>query len=47
MSWSKSLPGPGGCCTVKGGMTTDAGMAPVVNGRGTEPVPSLNTCRIW
>src|SRR5437660_43296 len=46
MSWSRSLPGPGGCCTVKAGKVKFAGIAPVVKSRGAEPVPSLRTSRI-
>src|SRR5262245_12344421 len=46
MSWSRSLPGPGGCGTVRGGKVSVEGMAPVVKSSGAEPVPSLNTCRI-
>ena len=40
-------PGAGGLRTVKGAMVDVAGMLPVVKGSGAEPVPSLNTCRIW
>src|SRR5262245_43058626 len=46
MSWSRSLPGPGGCGTKNAGMVKLAGMLPVVKNRGSEPVPSLKTCRI-
>src|SRR6478609_5156506 len=46
MSSLTSLPGAGGCCTVKVGNGNVAGSAPVVNSRGTEPVPSLRTSRI-
>src|SRR4051794_15228851 len=42
MSWSGSLPGPGGCCTVKAGTVTVAGMLLVVKSSGAEPVPSLS-----
>src|SRR5262249_42148632 len=41
------LPDPGGCCTVKAGKLNVVGRLPVVKSRGAEPVPSLNTCRIW
>ena len=47
MSWSGSLPGPGGWLTVKVGKVNVAGRLPVVKSTGAEPVPSLNTCRIW
>src|SRR5262245_34902454 len=46
MSCPGSLPGPGGCCTVKAGKLNVVGRLPVVKYRGKEPVPSLNTCRI-
>lgn len=47
MSWSWLLSGPGGWLTVKVGKVKVEGNAPVVNTTGSEPVPSLNTCRIW
>src|SRR6266852_2257887 len=46
MSWSGSLSGPGGCCTVKEGKVRVEGSGPVVKSRGSEPVPSLSTSRI-
>src|SRR5580765_2155408 len=46
MSSLTSLPGAGGCCTVKVGNGNVVGSDPVVNSRGTEPVPSLRTSRI-
>src|SRR5207302_3114260 len=46
MSWSESLPGPGGWLTVKVGKVNVEGRAPVVKSRGAEPVPSLRTSRI-
>src|SRR5947208_6633324 len=46
MSSLTSLPGAGGCCTVKVGNGNVEGRAPVVNSRGAEPVPSLRTSRI-
>src|SRR3989442_3660841 len=46
MSCSASLPGPGGCCTVKAGNASVVGKEPVVNSKGAEPVPSLRTSRI-
>src|SRR5262245_7553335 len=46
MSWSASLPGPGGWTTVKAGMAKVEGRLPVVKNRGAEPVPSLSTSRI-
>src|ERR1700680_1626056 len=46
MSCSASLPGPGGCCTVKAGNASVVGRLPVVNSKGAEPVPSLRTSRI-
>ncbi len=45
-SWSVSLPGPGGWAALKVGKLRVAGMLPVVNVTGVEPVPSLNPCRI-
>src|SRR4051812_28951783 len=47
MSRLVSLPGPGGWGTVKAGIVWFAGRLPVVKSTGAEPVPSLNTCRIW
>src|SRR5260370_15079757 len=46
MSWSRSLPGPGGWLTVQVGNVNVEGRAPVVKSRGAEPVPSLRTSRI-
>src|SRR5689334_11660086 len=46
MSSLTSLPGAGGCCTVKVGNGNVAGSAPVVKSRGVEPVPSPRTSRI-
>ena len=43
MSWSGSLPGPGGWLAVTVGKVNVEGRAPVVKSRGAEPVPSLNT----
>ena len=39
--------GPGGWVAVKVGKVNVEGRAPVVKSTGAEPVPSLNTCRIW
>src|SRR5437588_12509044 len=46
MSSLTSLPGAGGCCTVKEGKVNVEDRAPVVKSRGAEPVPSLRTSRI-
>src|SRR5262249_50293816 len=46
MSWSLSLPGPGGWLAVRAGIVKVGGRAPVVERKGAEPVPSPNTCRI-
>src|SRR5260370_6040370 len=46
MSWSRSLPGPGGWLTVQVGNVNVEGRAPVVKSCGAEPVPSLRTSRI-
>jgi hypothetical protein len=46
MSCSASLPGPGGCCTVKVGKLNVVGRLPVVKSEVGEVAPSLNTSRI-
>src|SRR3954469_6805965 len=46
MSWLRSVPAVGACCTVKVGNLRLAGMLPVVNARGVETVPLSRTCLI-
>src|SRR4051794_28197248 len=44
--WVRSVPGAGGCSTVKVGKVKFVGRDPVVNARGAETVPSFRTCLI-